>query len=481
MEAGKGELREYTLADDKGPQDLLLRCKKGVFGTPAYVTELEKALPIFGNASFLLQTKDGRRIVAGSEHQFIVYDIINEKVLYEQETNYVYSMTLSPSQRYLQFLDKIDTNEGTTSLLDLHTLKIAGKFHETVNSNYFLRTSYPLVHFSNDDSLRFRYNDKTIEVYDEKNNMIRVIKTGPLLSFEVSRCSTKENYVLACVWLDNKTNKGKMTCFNQQSDEPFYEKPINKAEEIKIKFSPTSNKFLIELQTYYDPSGKSYYGEFGLYLFNDQINKIVKIKTAQGPVHDFAWDHTGKNFIVISGFMPAEPVLYSENLEALFEFGKQHKNNVIWGNLGRLVCLAGFGNLNGEMDIWDIKERKRIGSCKSNSASHCEWSPEDRKLLTAILTPRLRVDNCYKVFSYTGVLLHKANYDHTELYEAVWRRSNNYALEDARGLSPGRKSGGEIKDEAKFKSFGASLNFDAFNDNYAAKKETTKLAPGQHP
>lgn len=128
-----------------------------------------------------------------------------------------------------------------------------------------------------------------------------------------------------------------------------------------------------------------------------------------------------------------------------FEFGKQHKNEVIWGNLGRFVCLAGFGNLNGEMEMWDMQTRTRVGICKSNSASHCEWSPDDRKLLTAILTPRLRVDNCYKVFSYTGVLLHKANYDHTELYEAVWVKSTAFAQKDARGLSPGRKSGGEAK------------------------------------
>ena len=62
---------------------------------------------------------------------------------------------------------------------------------------------------------------------------------------------------------------------------------INKAEEIKIKFSPSSNKFLLELQTYYDPTGKSYYGEYGLFLYNEEVNKIGKIKTLQGPLHDF--------------------------------------------------------------------------------------------------------------------------------------------------------------------------------------------------
>jgi hypothetical protein len=39
-------------------------------------------------------------------------------------------------------------------------------------------------------------------------------------------------------------------------------------------------------------------------------------------------------------------------------------------------------------------------------------------------------------------MIHKANYDHTELYEATWLRDNNFTEKDARGLSPGRKSGG---------------------------------------
>lgn len=103
------------------------------------------------------------------------------------------------------------------------------------------------------------------------------------------------------------------------------------------------------LQTYYDPTGKSYYGEYGLYLYNDEMFKITKIKIASGPIHDFSWDRKGRSYIVIGGFMPAEVNHYSEKNEVIYEFGKQHKNQIIWGNLGRFVCLAGFGNLNGEM------------------------------------------------------------------------------------------------------------------------------------
>lgn len=108
-----------------------------------------------------------------------------------------------------------------------------------------MKTSYPLVRFTQDDKLHFRYNEKTVEVHDAHCSMVRVIKSGPSQFFEVSRCSSIDSYTLACVWLDNKTNKGKLALFNQQNDEPYYEKTINKAEEIKIRFSPNSNKFLI--------------------------------------------------------------------------------------------------------------------------------------------------------------------------------------------------------------------------------------------
>ena len=52
--------------------------------------------------------------------------------------------------------------------------------------------------------------------------------------------------------------------------------------------------------------------------------------------------------------MPATSVLYSADNEKIFEFGKKHRNQICWGRLGRFVCLAGFGNLSGEMEMWDL-------------------------------------------------------------------------------------------------------------------------------
>lgn len=57
--------------------------------------------------------------------------------------------------------------------------------------------------------------------------------------------------------------------------------------------------------------------------------------------------------------------------------------------------------------------------------------------MTAIITPRLRVDNCIKVYSYTGTILNKVGYEETELYGAYWIKIPYDGK--PRGISPGRK------------------------------------------
>jgi hypothetical protein len=70
---------------------------------------LEKAQQLFGNASYLLQTRDGETIIAASETKLAVISLF-KGVLLEEAYNYLYSVTLSPNQKYLQLLDKVDAN-----------------------------------------------------------------------------------------------------------------------------------------------------------------------------------------------------------------------------------------------------------------------------------------------------------------------------------------------------------------------------------
>jgi hypothetical protein len=58
--------KEYTLQDDKGAKQLLIRNKAGTYILPSYLDEMSKAVKIYEKASFMLQTKNMEFIVAGS-------------------------------------------------------------------------------------------------------------------------------------------------------------------------------------------------------------------------------------------------------------------------------------------------------------------------------------------------------------------------------------------------------------------------------
>ncbi len=106
MEPGK----EFTIPDDKGPKDVIIYEKEGVFLSTAYPESNEKSKKIFGKATFLLQFKNGEYIIAASEKNMLLYSTIEQKPIAEKDFNYIYSVSLSPCETYLQILDKITVN-----------------------------------------------------------------------------------------------------------------------------------------------------------------------------------------------------------------------------------------------------------------------------------------------------------------------------------------------------------------------------------
>ena len=85
----------------------------------------------------------------------------------------------------------------------------------------------------------------------------------------------------------------------------------------------------------------------------------------------------------------------------MFDFGERHRNTICWSPSGRFVCLAGFGNLAGDMDFWDRNKLKLMGSNNALGVNF-GWSACGRFFMTATTAPRMNVDNNVKVFKYNG-------------------------------------------------------------------------------
>jgi len=66
-------------------------------------------------------------------------------------------------------------------------------------------------------------------------------------------------------------------------------------------------------------------------------------------------------FVVSAGTMPCHTTLHDAQGEPVYQYGAAHRNTISWSPHGRFLCVAGFGNLAGEMDFYDTLRSKKIG------------------------------------------------------------------------------------------------------------------------
>ncbi|KDR82120.1 hypothetical protein GALMADRAFT_135484 [Galerina marginata CBS 339.88] len=201
---------------------------------------------------------------------------------------------------------------------------------------------------------------------------------------------------------------------------PTCQKTFFKADRAQIKWNTLGTQVLLLTQTEVDNSNKSYYGETGMYLLSAAGNFDCRVTLdKEGPIHDFAWSPNSKEFGVVYGYMPAKTMLFDQRVRTLHDFGSSPHNFISFNPQGRLIALAGFGNLAGKIEIIDRRTLGKVCTIDAPNTSYCEWSPDGRFLLTATLSPRLRVDNGVKIWHCSGPLLHAQLTD--ELYQTSWR------------------------------------------------------------
>lgn len=238
-------------------------------------------------------------------------------------------------------------------------------------------------------------------------------------------------------------------------------KTFFKADRCQLRWSPNGRNLLALTSTEVDKTGKSYYGESNLYFLaaDGKFDCRVDLNSGSGPIHNFSWSPLGNEFIVIHGFMPATTSLFDLKCKQVYDFTCGSKNEALYNAAGNLIVFGGFGNLPGTMEIWRRTGAvSRVGAMQSVGTTVMEWSADGSVLLTAVLTPRLRVDNGFKLWSMTGELLYTCPYN--ELYQVIWAPcdSSRYAapkiespatmVSNSVTSSPTISATGELKKEA---------------------------------
>lgn len=272
-------------------------------------------------------------------------------------------------------------------------------------------TAWPVLRWTDDEELLWHYNTNVITVYKgaDCTTKISALHQKGVEHFSLCPCTGSGAYKVATFLPEGKSTAAKVAIYEYPNlEQPKAQKNFFKATSALLSWSPSGMGVLINAKTDMDKTNESYYGESSLHLLLCDGSSFLVPFNNKGPVHDAKWSPQGTDFITIQGFQPAKITLFSATkCTAVRDFGTKSRNTIIWSPHGRFVCLAGFGNLAGEMDFWDKNKLKLMGSCQDmNGAKSFEFTPCGRYFITGVLWPKRRVDNGFKVWTYYGELVY---------------------------------------------------------------------------
>uniref|UniRef100_A0A3B4BBS4 Eukaryotic translation initiation factor 2A n=1 Tax=Periophthalmus magnuspinnatus TaxID=409849 RepID=A0A3B4BBS4_9GOBI len=198
-------------------------------------------------------------------------------------------------------------------------------------------------------------------------------------------------------------------------------KSFFKADKVDLQWNRKASAVLVVASTDVDKTGASYYGEQTLHFLSvTGETALVQLQKA-GPIYDVAWSPSCSEFCVVYGFMPAKATVYNLNCDPVFDFGTGPRNAAYYSPQGHILVLAGFGNLRGQMEVWDVKKYKQVCKPQAPDSTHFSWAPDGEHVVTATCSPRLRVSNGFKVWHYSGAVLHQWDAQEAELWEVRWQ------------------------------------------------------------
>ncbi|KAL3635064.1 hypothetical protein CASFOL_022118 [Castilleja foliolosa] len=285
------------------------------------------------------------------------------------------------------------------------------------------KATWPSIRFSSDEAVACRLATNEVQFFDTKDlskGFVHRLRVPGIAALEVSK--TPGSYVAVFV-PESKGMPGSVqifACAKELQSQPIARKSFFRCSSVQLNWNHGSTGLLVVVQSDVDKTNQSYYGETKLnYLTTDGSYEGLVPLRKEGPVHDVQWSFSGKEFAVVYGFMPAMATIFDKKCNPLLELGTGPYNTIRWNPKGKFICLAGFGNLPGDMAFWDYSEKKNLGATKAELSVTSEWSPDGRYFMTATTAPRLQVDNGIKIFHHNGTLFFKRMFD--KLFQVDWK------------------------------------------------------------
>lgn len=280
--------------------------------------------------------------------------------------------------------------------------------------------------------------------------VINKIHIDKLTDFKLSP-NVKPPYRISCFAKGAKGAPSFVRIFqypNLKPDDQIANKSFFKADNADMLWNEKGSHLLVKASVDVDTTGQSYYGEQSLHFMSCSGETCIVSLSKKGPIYDAAWSPNSNEFCVVYGFQPAKASVFNLKCNEIFNFTPSAKNQCFYNPHGNLIAMAGFGNLRGNLEVWDMNTKTQVSQFQAPNTTYFEWCKDGAHFITATTTPRLRVDNGYKLWNYLkGVGYENLKPKSDSLFEVLWQpdSSQNFSAPNAHeGLKSQNFSNGGI-------------------------------------
>ncbi|KAE9369655.1 translation initiation factor eIF-2A [Stipitochalara longipes BDJ] len=379
-----------------------------------------------GNSRCCLYSPCGRYFAWASNEGVTVIDASVGHVITTLPTPNVYELGFSPRGSYIITWERPSKDEAGDAVKNLKVWRtvedlpqgaekqVVGRFVQKSQTGWNLQ-------YTSDERYCARVVTNEVQFYEsgDLGTVWNKLRAEGVADFAISPGNT---HSVAVFIPERKGQPAAVKIFNvPQFATPVSQKTFFKGDKVQLKWNQLGTTLIVLAQTEVDKTGKSYYGETTLYVLsaNGGFDSRITLDK-EGPIHDVSWSPNSKEFGVVYGYMPAKTTIFNQRAVATHTFPLSPRNTILFSPTGRFVLVAGFGNLAGQMDIYDLeKDYQKICTIEGGNPSVCEWSPDSKYILTATTSPRLRVDNGVRLWHVGGGIMY--NEDMVELYHVTWR------------------------------------------------------------
>ncbi|XP_075717608.1 eukaryotic translation initiation factor 2A [Rhinoderma darwinii] len=370
-------------------------------------------------------SKDGRLFAWCNGEVINIVSSADGKLLHTFDLPKVVGLEISPKNTILATWQTYTTGKDGTAgvpnlqLYDLKTGKCMKSFIQKKMENWSPR-------WSEDEKICARNVNNEVHFF-ENNNFDTIANKLHLQKVSSFELSPGEHPCKVAVYVPGSKGAPSFVRLYQYPNfsgphAALANKSFFKADRVTMLWNSKATAVLVTASTDVDKTGASYYGEQTLHYIAANGESAAVQLPKNGPIYDVVWNKNATEFCAVYGFMPAKATIFNLKCDPIFDFGTGPRNYAFYSPQGHILVLAGFGNLRGQMEVWDVKNYKLISKPTASDATFFSWCPNGEHIVTATCSPRLRVGNGYKIWHYTGSILYKYDVpNNTELWQVSWQ------------------------------------------------------------